>query len=178
MDPNSDATLRQMIRTRLASGSLARVDGNVFAMKGTGKPCTICGMRISEGGIEHEVVGSTTVFAHRGCYSIWEQESDVLARTPHQAVKSPAPLHIDRADGDGISPHAAEYSVSFGGAKDRVGTILLGRPQGLGALIVLLRSLGVAEAEVNTASQVLTDQPYYTIQDLILTQAVLRRFRQ
>src|SRR4029453_13758092 len=177
MDLNSEATLRQMIRTRLASSSLARVDGNVLARKSTGKPCSICGMRISEGDIEQEVIGSSTVFAHQGCYSIWEQESDALARTPHQAVKGPAPLHIDRDDGDGISPQTAEYSVSFGGSKDRVGTVLLGRPQGLGAVIVLLRSLGIAEAEINTGSQVLTDQPYYTIQDVVLTPAVLRRFR-
>jgi hypothetical protein len=131
MDANSEATLRHMIRTRLAAGSLFPVDGKLFAGKGTGKPCTICGMRI----------------------------------------------HIDRENGNGISPQAAEYSVSFGGSKDRVGTILLGRPQGLGAVIVFLRSLGVAEAEINTASQILTDQSYYTIRDVVLTPAVLRRFR-
>jgi len=176
MDANSEVTLRHTIRTRLATGSLFPVDGKVFAGKGTGKLCSVCGMRVSEIDIEHEVVGPTTVFAHGGCYSIWRQESDALAPTLQQSVKAPTPLQIVREDGDGIDPQTAEYSLSFGGSTDRLGTVLLGRPQGLGAVIVLLRSLGIAQAEIGTACQVLTDQPHHTIQDVTLTPAVLRRF--
>ena len=122
------------------------------------------------------MVGPTTVFAHWDCYSIWRQESDALARTP-QSVKAPTPLHIDREDGDGINPPTAEYAVSFGGSKDRVGAVLLGRPRGLDVLTALLRGLGIAHGEIVTACQVLTEQPHYVIPDVTLTPFLLRRFR-
>jgi hypothetical protein len=174
----SNESLRRMIRTRLATGSLFPVDGKVFAGKGTDKLCSICGTPILQGDIEHEVVGPTTVFAHWDCYSIWRQESDALARTNQQSVKTPSPLHIDREDGEGIHPPTAEYAVSFGGSKDRVGTVLLARPQGLDALTALLRGLGIASSDIVTACQVLTEeQPHYVIPDVSLTPAVLRRFR-
>jgi len=178
---SSDENLRRTIRTRLATGSLFPVDGKVFAGKGTGKLCSICGMPIPQGDIEHEVVGPTTVFTHWDCYSIWRQESDELARTPQQSrqhsVKTPTPLHIEREDGAGINPPTTEYAVSFGGSTDRVGTVLLGRPQGLDALVLLLRGLGMAHGEIVTACQALTEQPHYVIPDVSLTPAVLRRFR-
>jgi hypothetical protein len=177
----SNENLRQTIRIRLATGALFRVDGKVYAGKGTGKPCTLCGIPISQGDIEHEVVGPTTVFSHWDCYSIWRQESDALARTPQESrqhsVKAPTPLHIEREDGEGIHPPTAEYAVAFGGSKDRAGTMLLGRPQGLDALTVLLRSLGIAADEIETACQVLTEQSHYVIPDVSLTPLVLRRFR-
>jgi hypothetical protein len=100
----SDEDLRRMIRTRVATGAPFPVDGKVPAGKGAGKLCTICGMPISQGDIEHEVVGPPTVFAHWDCYSIWRQESDALARTTQQSrqhsVKTPIPLHIEREDGN------------------------------------------------------------------------------
>ena len=167
-----DESLRRTIRTRLATGSLFPVDGKASA----GKLCSICGMPISQDDIEHEVVGPTTVFAHWDCYSIWRQESDALARTP-QSVKAPTPLHIDREDDDGINPPTAEYAVSFGGSKDRVGAVLLGRPRGLDVLTALLRGLGIAHGEIVTACQVLTEQPHYVIPDIMWTPAILRRFR-
>jgi len=174
----SNATLRQKIRTRLAAGSLFPIDGKVLAGKATGKLCTLCRMPISKGDIEQEVVvGPTTVFAHWDCYSIWRQEADARARTPQHSVKTLTPLHIEREDGDGIHPPTAEYAVSFGGSRDRVGTVLLGRPQGLDGLTVLLRSLGIAQAEIETACQVLTEQAHHEISDVTLTPAVLRRFR-
>src|SRR5713101_7690133 len=170
----TNEALRRAIRTRLASGSLFTVGGKVFSGRGTGKPCSVCAMPILEGDIEQEVVGPTTVLIHWDCYSIWRQESDALAR--QHSVKTPIPLHIDREDGD-IHPPTADYAVSFGGSKDRAGTVLLGRPQGLDALTVLLRSLGIAPSEIETACQVLTEQPHYVIPDVSLTPVVLRRFR-
>jgi hypothetical protein len=173
----SNATLRQKIRTRLAAGSLFPIDGKVLAGKATGKLCTLCRMPISKGDIEQEVVvGPTTVFAHWDCYSIWRQEADAMARTPQHSVKTLTPLHIDRVDGDGINPPTAEYVVSFGGAKDGVGTVVLAKPQGFDALVVLLRGLSIAHAEIGTACQVLTEQAHHEISDVTLTPAVLRRF--
>ena len=130
-------------------------------------------MPILEGDIEQEVVGPTTVFIHWHCYSIWRQESEALAR--QHSVKTPTPLHIDREDGD-IHPPTAEYAVSFGGSKDRVGTVLLGRPQGVDALTALLRGLGIAPGEIVTACHVLTEQTHHVIPDVMLTPAVVRRF--
>ena len=174
----SIAALRQMIRTRLAAGSLFPIDGTVLAGKATGKLCTLCRMSISEGDIEQEVVvGPTTVFAHWDCYSIWRQEADAMARTPQHSVKTLTPLHIERVDGDGINPPTAEYAVSFGGSNDREGTVLLAKPQGLDALTALLRGLNIAHAEIGTACQVLTEQAHHEISDVTLTPAVLRRFR-
>src|SRR5216683_2713917 len=103
----SNATLRQKIRTRLASGSLFPVDGKVVAGKATGKLCTLCAMPISKGEIEHEVVGPTTVWAHWDCYSIWRQESDAVAPAepePQAARMVRVPLHIDRLNHDGSHP--------------------------------------------------------------------------
>ncbi len=152
-------------------------DGTV-AGRATGKLCTLCRKSISEGDIEQEVVvGPTTVFAHWDCYSIWRQEADAVARTPQHSVNTLTPLHIDRVDGDGINPPTAEYVVSFGGAKDGVGTVVLAKPQGFDALVVLLRGLNIAHAEIGTACQVLTEQAHHEISDVTLTPAVLRRFR-
>jgi len=39
----------------------------------------------------------------------------------------------------------------MGGAKDGVGTVLLGKPKGLSALTVLLRGLEITPAEIETA---------------------------
>ena len=170
---STNEALRRAIRTRLASGSLSSVGGKVSSGRGTGKPCRICAMPILEGDIEQEVVGPTPVFIHWDCYSIWRQESEALAR--QHSVKTPTPLHIDREDGD-IHPPTADYAVSFGGSKDRVGTVLLGRPQGVDALTALLRGLGIAPGEIVTACQVLTEQTHHVIPDVMLTPAVVRRF--
>src|SRR5437879_13572914 len=61
------------------------------------------------------------------------------------------PLHIDRLDHDGANSVTAEYADSLGGAKDGVGTVLLGKPKGLSALTAVLRGLDVAPAEIETA---------------------------
>src|SRR6267143_6016226 len=78
----SPAALRQMIRTRLAAGSLFPIDGTVLAGKATAKRCPLCRRPVLDGDIEQEVVvGPTTVLAHWDCYSIWQQEADAVART-------------------------------------------------------------------------------------------------
>ncbi len=156
----SNATLRQKIRTRLASGALFPVDGKVVAGKATGKR-------------------PTTVWAHWDCYSIWRQESEAL-KPPEPAspsVKTTLPLHVDRLDHDGAGPATAEYAVSMGGAKDGVGTVLLGKPMGLIALAALLRALDVPRAEIQTACQAMNEHPHYEFQGVNVTPEVLRRLR-
>jgi len=54
------------------------------------------------------------------------------------ALRPPTPLHIDRAAGPTIDLTKTEYSVSIGGSKDAVGTVLLGSPAGLDALTAFL----------------------------------------
>ena len=77
----SNATLRQKIRTRLASGSLFPVDGKVVAGKATGKLCTLCAMPIFATEVEHEVMEPQTAYAHMTCHSLWVQESKILGKS-------------------------------------------------------------------------------------------------
>ena len=74
----SNATLRRMIRTRHAAGSLLPVDGKVFAGKGTGQLCTVCGMPIFATEIENKVANPRTAYAHSTCHSMWLEESTAL----------------------------------------------------------------------------------------------------
>ena len=74
---DSNATLRQMVRTRLGAGSLFPVDGKVFAGKGTGQRCIVCGMPIIATEVEHEVTEPQKAYAHLTCHSLWVQESKI-----------------------------------------------------------------------------------------------------
>ena len=68
--------LHVTVRERLVSGWLFPAPHKVWAGKGTGHICVICGTSIAPSEIENEVVGPTTVWAHLPCYSIWHQESE------------------------------------------------------------------------------------------------------
>ena len=74
------------------------------------------------------------------------------------AARPPTLLHIDRAAGPTIDLTKTEYSVTFGGSKDAVGTILLGSPAGLEALAAFLRKIGLASSEIETARRALSEQ--------------------
>src|SRR5438876_9372083 len=74
----SIVALRQMIRTRLAAGSLFPIDGTVLAGKATGKLCAVCGMPIFATEVEHEVTEPQGAYAHMTCHSLWVQESKIL----------------------------------------------------------------------------------------------------
>jgi len=87
------------------------------------------------------------------------------------------PLHIDRLDHGGTNSVTAEYAVSMGGAKDGVGTVLLGKPKGLSALTAFLRGLDVAPAEIETACRAITTEPHYEIRHANVTPAILQRLR-
>jgi len=176
----SDDHLRGQVRARLSSGALFPTGGKVLARKGTGKPCIVCAKSISTSEIEHEVAGPATVWAHWDCYSIWRQESDAVAPpepAPQAAKTATVPLHIDRLDHDGADPATAEYSVSMGGRKDAVGTVLLGKPKGLSALTALLRGLEVPGAEIETACRAMAEQHHYEVARVSVTPTILRRLR-
>jgi len=175
----SDGELWRQVRDRLSSGALFPTGGRVVARRGTGKPCVVCAKPISTSEIEHEIAGPATVWAHWDCYSIWRQESDAVAQdaAPPAARTATIPLHIDRLNHDGADPAGAEYAVSMGGTKDAVGTVLLGRPKGLSALVALLRGLEVPGAEIEAACRALTEQLHYEVERVSVTPAILRRLR-
>ena len=60
-------------------------------------------------------------------------------------------LRIDRPGGPGIDLGTVEYSITFGGAKDDVGAVILARSKGFDALTALLRKLPMATADIETA---------------------------
>ena len=67
------------------------------------------------------------------------------------------------------------YIVSLGGAKDDVGTVLIGTPKGVDALTAFLQKIGVGRPENKTACKVLAEQPYHRIPNVKLTATILRR---
>src|SRR2546426_2665005 len=93
------------------------------------------------------------------------------------AARPPTPLHIDRAAGPTIDLTKTEYSVTFGGSKDAVGTVLLGSPAGLGALTAFLPKIGLASPEIDIARRGLSEQTHYEIPDVKLFPTILRQLR-
>ena len=83
-------------------------------------------------------------------------------------------VRIDRLDDPGIDLTTVEYLVTFGGAKDDVGTVIVAKPKGFDALTALLRKLPISPADIETAIRVLTSQPSHAIQDVSLTKELLR----
>jgi len=83
-------------------------------------------------------------------------------------------VRIDRTDGPGIDLNTVDYLITFGGAKDDVGAVIVAKPKGFDTLITLLRKLPISPSEIETAIRVLTSQPSYTIQDVALTRDLLR----
>jgi hypothetical protein len=76
----SQSTLRETVRERLASGWLFPAPHKVWAGKGTGHVCIVCGTTIAPSEVENEVAGPTTVWSHLPCYSIWREESQTYER--------------------------------------------------------------------------------------------------
>jgi|GraSoiStandDraft_16_1057320.scaffolds.fasta_scaffold86121_5 hypothetical protein len=92
-------------------------------------------------------------------------------------ARTPIPVHIDRRDSGRADPATATYSVSFGGSKDGVGTVLIAKPRSLAGLAAVLHGLGVARAEIELACRVLTEQPHHEILVVTLARTYLRKFR-
>ena len=173
----SNAPLRQMIRTRLAAGSLFPVDAKVFAGKGTGQRCIVCGMPIFATEMEHEVTEPQRAYAHMTCHSLWVQESKSLSESRQMSPFSDTAgvIHIVRRDRRIVQPTTTVFSVSFGGHKDGVGTIELGKPKGFDALTALLQKLSVPPSEIEIACQVLTAEPHHEIPNVILRRGIFRQ---
>ena len=89
--------------------------------------------------------------------------------------KMPVPLHIIRGGSPTIRSATAVYTVSLGGSKDGVGTILIGTPRGVNGLTALLEKIGVGRSEIETACKVLAEQPYHQVPGVKLTTTMLRR---
>jgi hypothetical protein len=75
-----ESALRETVRERLQSGWLFPAPHKVWAGKGTGHVCIVCGTTITASEVENEVVGPTTVWSHLPCYSIWREESQTYER--------------------------------------------------------------------------------------------------
>jgi hypothetical protein len=93
----------------------------------------------------------------------------------HSVAVPPTPLHIDRAAGPEIDLTTTGFSVTFGGSKDAVGTVLLGKPEGLKALMAFLRKIGLAFAEMEIARRVLSEQSHHEISDVKMSPTILRQ---
>jgi hypothetical protein len=78
--PLPESALRQTVRERLASGWLFPAPHKVWAGRGTGHICIVCGTTIAPSEVENEVVGPATVWSHLPCYSIWREESETYER--------------------------------------------------------------------------------------------------
>jgi hypothetical protein len=91
------------------------------------------------------------------------------------ALRPPTPLHIARAAGPAIDLTTTEYSVTIGGSKDAVGTVLLGSPAGLDALTAFLHKIGLASSEIENARRVLSEQSDYELPDVTVSPTILRQ---
>lgn len=97
-----------------------------------------------------------------------------MTALPRHPQETPGLVHVVRPDRPGVQPTTTEFSVSFGGHKDGVGTIELGRPKGFEALTALLRQLRVPPSEIETACRVLTVEPHHEIPDVTVTRGIFR----
>jgi hypothetical protein len=86
--PLPQTALRQTLRERLASGWLFPAPQKVWAGKGTGHVCIVCGTSIEPSEVENEVVGPITVWSHLPCYSIWREESQTHERAGGAVVET------------------------------------------------------------------------------------------
>ncbi len=87
---------------------------------------------------------------------------------------TPGVVHIVRLDSSDAHRTTTKFSVSFGGHKDGVGAIELGKPKGFDALTVLLQKLSVPPTEIAIACEVLTGEPHHEIPDVILRRGIFR----
>src|SRR5712691_637954 len=88
---------------------------------------------------------------------------------------TPGVLHIVRPYSSDAHRTTTKFSVSFGGHKDGVGAIELGKPKGFDALTVLLQKLSVPTSEIEVACHVLTAQPHHEVPNVTLRQDTLRQ---
>jgi hypothetical protein len=68
---------RNGVRERLADGRLFAAGTASTVRRGTGRPCNVCGIDITQNTLEHEVAGPHGSYAltHEDCYLVWREES-------------------------------------------------------------------------------------------------------
>src|SRR5437867_2622720 len=84
-------------------------------------------------------------------------------------------VRIERPDRTGVDLDTAEFVVTFGGAKDDVGAVIIAKPKGVSALTELLEKLSISTPAIDTATRMLAALPSHVIHDVTLTREVLRR---
>ena len=84
-------------------------------------------------------------------------------------------VRIERPDRTGVDLDTAEFVVTFGGAKDDVGAVIIAKPKGVSALTELLEKLSISAPAIDTATRMLAALPSHVIHDVTLTREVLRR---
>lgn len=66
---------RERVRQMLFNGDLPRSNGQLWAGKGSGRPCSICGNTIEPTAMEYEVDGERPIVVHQECHAIWATEA-------------------------------------------------------------------------------------------------------
>ena len=81
---------REHIRKRLADGSLPPTDGRAYLSRARGEHmCACCRLPILRWSNECDVLEAEQLYAHRGCFAIWVEES---RRAAPDAPRAPAPV--------------------------------------------------------------------------------------
>jgi hypothetical protein len=70
----STGDLRERVRRLLRSGELPPASSRLWAGKGSGRPCSICGEHIHPSAVEFETDGQVPLVVHQACHAIWLSE--------------------------------------------------------------------------------------------------------
>ncbi len=84
-------------------------------------------------------------------------------------------LHIVREVRPADPYHSYDFVVSFGGYKDPVGAIVVGKAVGPRELVALLQKLGVSDRAARLAAKELLVQHHHVISGMTLTTDRLRQ---
>lgn len=68
----------QMVIAGLANGRLLILEGSpIWAGRGLGQPCVVCGLKISNQQFQYDVLGPRgSLPVHFSCHLVWRAESD------------------------------------------------------------------------------------------------------
>ncbi|HET7342954.1 MAG TPA: hypothetical protein VFL90_15925 [Methylomirabilota bacterium] len=75
-----DISLRARVQRMVRTGEIPCEDGKVWAGRGVGTHCAVCGLPIAPTEIEFEVAleSGGTLRLHRGCHEVWRDECAAL----------------------------------------------------------------------------------------------------
>ena len=82
-DERDTQQFRALVRQRLERGNLVPAPRTVWAGKGTGQRCVVCGRDVQASEIEGEINVradglEVTLWTHLSCLAIWREESEAL----------------------------------------------------------------------------------------------------